>query len=379
VTVTAPYVLDATEHGDLLPLTEVEYVTGAESRDDHGEPHAAPVADSLNLQGFTCCFVLEHRAGEDHIIDRPERYEFWRSYQADFWPGRLLGLAAPDPRTLQPVDRVLNPNADGDPLAVVADQRQHQGAQELWTFRRILARKLHLPGWFDSDLTLVNWPMNDYWLGPLIEVDEATANRHLNDAKQLSLSLLYWLQTEAPRPDGGTGFPGLRLRPDVVGTEDGLAKTPYVREGRRIRAITTVTERDVALAIVGPSGGTRYHDAVGIGSYRIDLHPSTGGDNYIDVGSVPFEIPLGAPLPIRVRNLLPAAKNIGTTHITNGCYRLHPVEWNIGEVVGWLAAFCLDRGVEPHQVRAREQLLAEFQQALDRAGVERHWPNVRGY
>ena len=151
------------------------------------------------------------------------------------------------------------------------------------------------------------------------------------------------------------------------------------REGRRIRAITTVTERDVALAIVGSSGGTRYHDAVGIGSYRIDLHPSTGGDSYIDVGSVPFEIPLGALLPIRVRNLLPAAKNIGTTHITNGCYRLHPVEWNIGEVVGWLAAFCLDRGVEPHQVRSHEQLLAEFQQALDRAGVERLWPKVRGY
>ena len=97
------------------------------------------------------------------------------------------------------------------------------------------------------------------------------------------------------------------------------------------------------------------------------------------MGSVPFEIPLGALLPIRARNLLPAAKNIGTTHITNGCYRLHPVEWNIGEVAGRLAAFCLDRGVEPHQVRAHEQLLGEFQQTLDRAGVERHWPDVRGY
>jgi DNA-binding LacI/PurR family transcriptional regulator len=379
VTITAPYVLDATEHGDLLPLAKVEYVTGAESRDEHGEPHAPPVGDPLNLQGFTCCFVLEHRAGEDHTIARPERYEFWRSHQANFWPGPLLGLSSPDPRTLHPVDRVLDPNPDGDPFEVVADQRQNQGARELWTFRRILARKLHVPGSFDSDLTLVNWPMNDYWLGPLIEVDEATANRHLNDAKQLSLSLLYWLQTEAPRQDGGTGFPGLRLCPDVVGTRDGLAKTPYVREGRRIRAMTTITEHDVALAIVGPDGGARYQDSVGVGSYRIDLHPSTGGDNYIDVGSVPFEIPLGALLPIRFRNLLPAAKNIGTTHITNGCYRLHPVEWNIGEVAGRLVAFCLDRGVEPHQVRASEQLLGEFQQALDRAGVERHWPDVRGY
>jgi DNA-binding LacI/PurR family transcriptional regulator len=377
--VTAPYVLDATEHGDLLPMAKVEYVTGAESQNEHGEPHAPTVADPRNLQSFTCCFALEHRAGEDHTIDKPERYAFWRSYQPEFWPGPLLGLRTPDPRTLQPVDRRLDPNPDGDPLEVLADQRQHQGAMELWTFRRILARNLYVPESFASDLTLVNWPMNDYWLGPLIEVDEATANRHLEDAKQLSLSLLYWLQTEAPRPDGGTGFPGLRLRPDVVGTKDGLAKAPYVRESRRIRAVTTVTERDVALATVGPDGGTRYQDAVGVGSYRIDLHPSTGGDNYIDVGSVPFEIPLGTLLPVRVRNLLPAAKNIGTTHITNGSYRLHPVEWNVGEVAGRLAAFCLDHRVEPRQVRADQRLLAEFHQALDRAGVERRWPDVRGY
>ena len=377
--VTAAYVLDATERGDLLPLAKVEYVTGAESQDEHGEPHAPTVAEPLNLQGFTCCFVLEHRAGEDHTIDRPARYDFWRSYRPKFWPGPLLGFSAPDPRTLAPVDRRLEPNPHDDPIAVLADQRQHQGDKELWTFRRILARNLHVPGAFASDLTLVNWPMNDYWLGPLIEVDEEAANRHLQDAKQLSLSLLYWLQTEAPRPEGGTGFPGLRLRPDVVGTQDGLAKTPYVRESRRIRAVTTVTEHDATLAAAGPRGRTPYHDAVGVGSYRIDLHPSTGGDNYIDVASAPFEIPLGALLPIRVRNLLPAAKNLGTTHISNGCYRLHPVEWNIGEVAGRLVAFCLERGVEPHQARADEQLLAEFLRALDRAGVERHWPDVRGY
>jgi DNA-binding LacI/PurR family transcriptional regulator len=379
LTVTAPYVLDATEHGDLLPLAKVEYVTGAESQDEYGEPHAPAAADPLNLQGFTCCFALEHRAGEDHTIDKPTRYQFWRSYQPQFWPGPLLGFSAPDPRTLEPVDRRLDPNLGGDPLEVLADQRQHQGAIDLWTFRRILARNLHLPGSFASDLTLVNWPMNDYWLGPLIEVDNETAGRHLSDAKQLSLSLLYWLQTEAPRPDGGTGFPGLRLRPDIVDTQDGLAKTPYVRESRRIRAVTTVTEHDVAVTTAGSYGRTPRHDSVGVGSYRIDLHPSTGGDNYIDVASAPFEIPLGALLPVRVRNLLPAAKNLGTTHISNGCYRLHPVEWNVGEVAGRLAAFCLDRRVEPHQVQAGEQLLAQFHRALDRAGVERHWPDVRGY
>ena len=42
------------------------------------------------------------------------------------------------------------------------------------------------------------------------------------------------------------GFPGLRLRGDVVGdTPDGLAKHAYIREPRRLRAVTTVVEQDL--------------------------------------------------------------------------------------------------------------------------------------
>ena len=78
-------------------------------------------------------------------------------------------------------------------------------------------------------------------------------------------------------------------------------------------------------------------------------------------------------------NLIAAAKNIGTTHITNGCYRLHPVEWNVGEVAGTLAAHCLDSGKEPAQIRSREPDLRAFQQRLLADGVELHWPQVTGY
>jgi hypothetical protein len=41
-TIGADYVIDATELGDLLPLTGTEYVTGFESRADTGEPSAPP-------------------------------------------------------------------------------------------------------------------------------------------------------------------------------------------------------------------------------------------------------------------------------------------------------------------------------------------------
>ncbi|APU15418.1 MULTISPECIES: FAD-dependent oxidoreductase [Actinoalloteichus] len=378
-TITAAYVIDATETGELLELAGVEHALGAESRAEYDEPHAPEVADPLNQQGITVCFALSHHEGADHTIDRPAGYDFWRSYRPDFWPGPLLGFLAPDPRTLAPVERTFVPNPDVDPLAVTADQSADAGDKELWGFRRIIARGMHRPGAVDSDVTLVNWPLNDYWLKPLVGAGEETSRQALAGARELSLSVLYWLQTEAPRTDGGTGFPGLRLRPDITGTADGLAKSAYVREARRIKAVTTVTEHDVAIDIVGPYGGTRYRDSVGVGGYRIDLHPSTGGDDYIDVGSVPFEIPLGALVPRRVRNLLPAGKNIGTTHITNGCYRLHPVEWNVGEVAGALAAHCVTENVQPHQVQEQDKRFDEFARVLDRAGVQRHWPDVRGY
>nr|WP_240969007.1 FAD-dependent oxidoreductase [Streptomyces sp. HNM0575] len=379
VTVTARYVLDATEGGDLLPLTGTEYVTGAESRERHGEPSAPATADPADMQGVTVCFALDHRAGEHHVIDRPRDYGFWRGYRPDFWPGPLLGWTAPEPSTLRPMERTFDPNPAEPDGPLSADRGDEPGDKPLWLFRRILSRNNHQPGAFDSDVTLVNWPMNDYWLGNVIEVGEAEAARHTEQARQLSLSLLYWMQTEAPRPDGGTGFPGLRLRPDVTGTRDGLAMAPYIRESRRIEAITTVTENDVSLAVRGERGATRYEDSVGIGSYRIDLHPSTGGRNYVDVGCLPFQLPLGALLPVRMRNLLPAAKNIGTTHITTGCYRLHPVEWNAGEAAGALAAHCLSHGLLPHQVHGTPARLAGFQAELLRQGLELAWPDVRGY
>ncbi|WP_130441942.1 FAD-dependent oxidoreductase [Kribbella rubisoli] len=376
VTVTAPYILDATETGELLPLTGTEYVTGFEAQSETGEPSAPAEAQPMNMQAVSYCFAVDHVDG-DQVGDKPPNYAFWRNYQPSFWGDRLLSWTAPNPRTLETSHRSFTPNPDDDPLAVVADQRLTGGDTNLWTFRRIAARRHFVPGAYESDICLVNWPMIDYFEGAVIDVPDAS--KHLAAARELSQSVFYWLQTEAPRPDGGSGFPGLRLRGDLLGSADGLAQAPYIRESRRIRAEYTIVEQDLSVAVRGDRGAVEYDDTVGVGMYRIDLHPSTGGDNYIDVASSPFRIPLGALIPQRVENLLPANKNLGTTHITNGCYRLHPVEWNIGESAGALAAFCLDRGATPRAVRSTPALLAEYQSRLAADGVELSWPEVSGY
>jgi hypothetical protein len=119
-----------------------------------------------------------------------------------------------------------------------------------------------------------------------------------------------------------------------------------------------------------------FADSVGVGSYRIDLHPSTGGRNYIDISSLPFQIPLGALIHRRIENLIPACKNVAVTHITNGCYRLHPVEWNIGESAGCLAAYAIQTRNAPRRIRNNEKLLKEFQRRIQQQGIEIAWPRA---
>ncbi|MEV7693019.1 FAD-dependent oxidoreductase [Microbacterium sp. NPDC089189] len=376
LTVSAHYVIDATELGDLLPLAGAEYVTGFESRAETGEPSAPEEAQPHNQQAFSWCFVIDHVEG-DHTIDRPRDYDMWRAVQPDYWGAPMISLTGPDPRTLETLTRTFTPHAPRP--ETLADQGKDPGDRELWTFRRILARDNLEPGAIPSDLVLVNWPMIDYLGGTLVDVPADEVTRHEEAARQQSLSMLYWLQTEAPRPDGGTGYPGLRLRGDVTAGPDGLAMAPYIRESRRIMALTTVTENDLSIAIRGHGRPMTTPESVGIGMYRIDLHPSSGGDNYLDIASAPFEIPLGILVPRRVRNLLAGGKTAGTTHITNGAFRLHPVEWNIGEAAGALAAFCIDHAASPGAVHGDPALVRDFQTTLTRDGVELHWPDVRGY
>ena len=360
VAISARYFLDATELGDLLPLTKTEFVTGSESQAETGEPSAKTVANPANSQAFSVCFALSFHEGENHTIEKPQKYDFWRAFTPNLnpaWSGKLLSLSGISPRTMQPVHYNFAPHRE-----------PNVAFSGLWTYRRILHRENFVKGAYDSDITLVNYPQIDYFLADLSNAPTYEEKQRLiNEAKQLSLSFLYWLQTEA-------GFGGLKIRPETVGTKDGLAKMPYVRESRRIKAEFTIKEQHVSAAC-RPNQilAEKFGDSIGVGFYRIDLHPSVGGDNYVDVEALPFQIPLGSLIPERTENLLAAGKNIGTTHVTNGCYRLHPIEWNIGEAAGHLAAFCLEKTVAPKQVRNDEKLLTEFQSLLAGKGFELAW------
>lgn len=303
VTITARLVIDATELGDLLALANVEHRFGAESAERTGELHAiAGPDDPMDQQAITWCFAMDHCPGEDHRIDKPAGYDYWRGIRIPDWPGAQFAWTVSDHVSHAPRDR---PLFAGDSDAATRF--------DLWHARRVGWRMHHEPGTYPRDITIANWPQMDYWAKPVLGVSEAAAGEALTEARTLSLSWLYWMQTDAPRHDGGTGYPGLRLRGDVLGTRDGLAKQAYCRDSRRIEADFTVLERHLGVASrPGRTSAESFPDSVGIGAYRIDLHPSTRLRNTVDIEGYPFQIPLGALLPVRVENLLPACKNLGT-------------------------------------------------------------------
>ena len=353
-------IIDATELGDLLPLCGAEHVVGAETLSETGEPQAQPVASKPHcVQSFTYTFACERRGdGEHHVIPRPEKYEHFRASQPyslriEVHGGEIYGETS-------------------GWLAYKLYDTMPGTKGGLWTYRRLFDRASFTHG-VHHDLTMFNWPGNDYRDRSILDGSPVQAAQALQDAKRVSLGFLHWLQTEAPASGARLGAPEIRLRPDVMGSADGLGKFPYVRESRRIKAKQTIVEQDVsAKHQLGPRAA-HYADSVGVGWYPIDIHRSGPDDVGASCRTKPFQIPLGALLPVRITNLIAGGKNLGTTHITNGCYRLHPIEWNIGEAAGALAAFALEEQVAPAAVRQRAELLESFQRRLLDSGVPLAW------
>jgi hypothetical protein len=348
ISVKAKYFLDATDLGDLLPLTQTEYVTGAEAKADTLEPHAQAIAKPDEVQSFTFCFAVEYCKGKNHTIKKPKDYERFKKTQ----PYSLTLDEKTKPRHFKMF------------------KKGSKGTLPFWTYRRIFDAKLLGQG---NDIALINWASNDYRFANIIDKPEREQKRILREAKNLSLGFLYWLQTECSRDDGGFGYPEFKLRKDIMGTRDGLSKAPYIRESRRIKSLERVLEQDITLA-GNRKAAKRFENPVGTGWYHMDLHPCVGNDKVsMFEPTLPFQIPLGALIPVKTKNLLPACKNIGTTHLTNGAYRLHPIEWAIGEAAGVVAAFCLEQNVTPKQIWESKKLTKALQKKLIKQGAPLEW------
>ncbi|MDZ4656117.1 MAG: FAD-dependent oxidoreductase [Bythopirellula sp.] len=328
--------IEATEWGEILALSNMEYLQGVEYVD--GERGGN---DSCG-QSTVYCFVQElHAEPQEHPATRG------------------------------------NPDNLG-----LGDYSEKPDAWNLiWTYRRIRGNEKPAPG----DLCLQNWGYsgklnqggNDYPFGYLFKSREATAGElhdwqgginleTLAGAEQRALGWHEWFRHNAP---SGIDPDQITLAGEELGTGHGLAKLPYIRDTRRAIGLDGYILKFEDLT--GPAEqqtGTVFPDRIALGAYPADVHPLADCKlpAYLQGAhdTLPFYIPFRALTHYRLENLLVAGKTMAQSFLTNSATRLHPTEWSSGTAAGVAAAHMARTGKTAQQtldsINELQQLVKKF-------------------
>jgi hypothetical protein len=264
----------------------------------------------------------------------------------------------------------------------------------------------HLIDGGDSDTwrfitkTCVNWA-NDYPGGrgeepglSVMYVEDAEYRKKIERAAMnRTLAFIWYMQSELGMTDwsvdDGQGYGGWfsnewesagdpLLPPEFAPILRHFPPFPYVREGRRIIGIETLTVSDIKRDASRARSYKNYPSGIALGEYPIDVHGSHL-DRYMehdlgeDAGSFPktwegnqgvFQIPFGALIPERIDGLIAVEKNISVSRMVNGAVRLQPIAMHTGQAAGAIAAESVKSGVRP-----RDGNIFAVQIALMRQGA----------
>ena len=429
------YVVDATETGELVGLTDVPYRLGIDPRSYQEPSSSSENGDPYCTQGFTYTFAMEATPTPQFHEEPPfyEQYEPYYSYE-------LERLASFD--LVFTYRRIWSPQIGerdkfggiGFTVPTVGDismQNWTWGndyrpgtAQDnlIYTREQLLAEGQLAPGGWEGGLRIET----------------------LRKGEEHALGFFHWLVVGTTDSQLGEGVkkPHFNYRflsglDSPMGTRHGLSKYPYMREGRRIigrpgygypdgfmvwevdisrkdytdpyyKQVLSEEEyqnlqqeiagRETLAVILGENGKNRtrsriYPDSVGIAHYAIDFHPCMSEHPPEKPGNTekegerrgaglphPFQIPLRALIPQEIDNFLIAGKSIATSHIAAAAYRVHSFEWSVGAAAGTTAVFALDNDLFPYELvdeqLIKEKQLQELRQILEENGNPTVFPNT---
>ncbi len=361
-TLTAPVFIDATECGDLLPLTGAAYRLG-----NSVSPKVDPDA---NVQDITYVAVVRKYAGglpdALRLPGPPPGYEEYAegfrrivAIYGNTWPGKYpfdvpshnAYRALPDPANTYPIV--------GDESAT----------------------------WPYITKTCINWA-NDYpgekgdepGLSVRFIEDRAYRREIERDAMRRTLAFLWYMQTELGMSDWSVddsqGY-GRYFSNDWNEADDPrlprefapilrhFPPVPYVREGRRVVGVNTLKQSDIVRDRARGRALKNYPSGLALGEYPVDIHGSHL-DRYMehDLGESTetfprewiqnpgvFQVPFEVFIPEKVDGLIAAEKNISVSRMVNGAIRLHPITMHTGQAAGAIAVAAVRGGVEPRGVK----------------------------
>ncbi len=353
-TVRCKILIDATEWGDVIPLTGARYRSGMTTSDS--------IDGTKAIQDLTWTAVVkQYPAGVPQALrltSPPPGYA-------------TLGKLFPKAVTAGKADD-FNPPIKGEPWH--------------WNWfigYRGMPDSSRAPQGRTITRTHLNYN-NDYHVSVADLEDPAHRQVTLDAAIGKTLCMLYFMQTSlgksdwAIADDEGYDTPYNRAQMDAL-----IARHPefapfkaslyhfpvmaYARESRRIIGLHTLTAHEIERK---PGQPIQFPNTVALGDYPVDLHGSMkpellekGLDRAEDIphkfgerGIGPFAIPFESFIPEKIDGFLPAEKNFSQSRMANGATRLQPHTFNMGQAVGTIAALSIEHGIQP---RALEPTLVQ--------------------
>ena len=175
------------------------------------------------------------------------------------------------------------------------------------------------------------------------------------------LGYLYYIQTEG-------GSPNIGLPDDEFRDNGNFPYRLYVRQGRRIEGLYTLTESDLHKDLRGNGfRGPLLSESVAIGVYGIDAHRVQGPDSrqepaygkgaaegtlHLHDATGPYQIPYGTLVPKQHNGIL-FPVGISSTHVAICSVRMEPVWSALGQAAGVAAALAIDNEQELRDVSVK--------------------------
>ena len=158
-----------------------------------------------------------------------------------------------------------------------------------------------------------------------------------------------------------------------------LPPVPYVRESRRGVGEKTLVSLELfenSLSYKDGRDNREFQDAIAIGCYHLDLHHTDiEADMEADLQEKAayieqhrphgnFQVPMNILIPRNIDGLILAEKNLSMSRLVSGALRLQPITMMTGQAAGALAAVAVTQNIQPRYVKA-----IHVQSALLKAGV----------
>jgi len=308
-TIESKVLIDATELGDVMASLKVPYYLGMDSKELTKEPYALDQSNDI-IQDMTYVITLrDFGANANKTIKKPKNYT----------KEEFAGCCdVSDPATFN---------------------QDNNDCFKMLTYGRL-----------PNNRFMINWPKkgNDIYLN-IVEMSPAERVKALEEAKQMTLRFVYYIQNEL-------GFKNLGIDYDQYPTKDGFPMIPYHRESRRVVGKSLFALQHIMTPYDTPE--KYYRAGVIVGDYPIDHHHYKYGNapeiDFVKIRVPSYNVPLGVLLPKDYDGLIVAEKSIGSTNIVNGATRLQPVVLGIGQASGVLAALAVKQNRQPSEVSIRD-------------------------